>query len=86
MLAESELSAMWDEELDALSGRVEPGAALTHDGIKFAKLEAYADFFLYRWSHVRKGGMKDAIACVVSRVYGTPKSHVYADSFRKSSK
>lgn len=85
MLAESELSAMWDEELDALSGRVEPGAALTHDGIKFAKLEAYTDF-LCRWSHVRKGGMKDVIACVVSRVCGTPKSHVYADSFRKSSK
>ncbi len=46
MLAESELSAMWDEELDALSGGVEPGAALTHDGIKFAKLEAYADYFV----------------------------------------
>ena len=26
----------------------------SHNGIKFAKLEAYGNFFLYHWSHVRK--------------------------------
>ena len=28
----------------------------SHNGIKFSKLEAYGNFFLYRWSHVRKRG------------------------------
>lgn len=56
-----------------------------HNGIKFAKLEAYANFFMYRWSHVRKYGLKDSISYLVARVCGTPKSHTYANSFRKSS-
>ena len=58
----------------------------SHGGIKFAKLEAYANFFLYRWSHVRKYGLKDAISFMVSRVCGTPKSHTFAESFKKTSK
>jgi transposase-like protein len=57
----------------------------SHPGIKFGKLEAYANFFMYRWSHVRKGGLKNAVSCMVSRVCGTPKSHVYAESFKKTS-
>ena len=55
----------------------------SHGGIKFTKLEAYANFFLYRWSHVRRYGMKNAISYMVARVSGTPKSHVFADSFGK---
>ena len=58
----------------------------SHGGIKFTKLEAYANFFLYRWSHVRKHGLKDAISFMVSRVCGTPKSHTFAESFKKTSK
>lgn len=57
----------------------------SHGGIKFTKLEAYANFFLYRWSHVRKHGLKDAISFMVSRVCGTPKSHNYSNSFKKTS-
>lgn len=30
----------------------------SHCGIKFSKLEAYANFFLYRWAHIRKHGLK----------------------------
>ena len=57
----------------------------SHVGIKFSKLEAYGNFFLYRWAHVRKCGLKDTISFMVSRVYGTPKSHKYRNSFRKTS-
>lgn len=57
----------------------------SHNGIKFGKLEAYANFFMYRWVHVRSYGMKSAIAYMVARVAGTPKSHIFADSFKKSS-
>ena len=57
----------------------------SHCGIKFSKLEAYANFFLYRWSHVRKHGLKDAISFMVSRVCGTSKSHNYSNSFKKTS-
>lgn len=57
----------------------------SHCGIKFSKLEAYANFFLYRWMHVRKHGLKDAISFMVSRIFGTPKSHNYSNSFRKTS-
>lgn len=55
----------------------------SHNGIKFGKLEAYANFFMYRWVHVRRYGMKNAISYMVARVSGTPKSHVFADSFGK---
>ena len=58
----------------------------SHCGIKFTKLEAYANFFLYRWSHVRKHGLKDTISFMVSRVCGTPKSHTFAESFKKTLK
>lgn len=57
----------------------------SHNGIKFEKPEAYANFFMYRWSHVRRMGMKETISCLLSRVFGTKKSHVYRESFRKSS-
>lgn len=57
----------------------------SHPGIKFSKLEAYANFFMYRWSHVRKAGLKEAISYMVLRVCGTPKSHTFANSFKKTS-
>lgn len=57
----------------------------SHCGIKFSKLEAYANFFLCRWMHVRKHGLKDAISFMVSRIFGTPKSHNYSNLFRKTS-
>lgn len=57
----------------------------SHGGIKFSKLEAYANFFLYRWAHIRKHGLKNTISFMVSRIFGTPKSHNYSNSFRKTS-
>lgn len=56
-----------------------------HPGIKFPKLEAYANLFLYRWCHVRRrGGLDAAIEYMFSRVCGTPKSHKYANMYRKN--
>ena len=57
----------------------------SHGGIKFTKLEAYANFFMYRWSHIRKHGLKESIFYLIARVCGTPKSHNYRKSFRKDS-
>ena len=51
----------------------------SHPGIKYGKLEAYANFFLYRWMHVRKHGLKLTIDYLISRVFGTPKSHLFDD-------
>lgn len=58
----------------------------SHAGIKFAKLEAYANFFMYRWTQVRKHGLKATIEYMAVRVFGTPKSHKFAESFKKSSR
>ena len=57
----------------------------SHRGIKSAKLGSYANFFMYRWSHVRKHGLKASIEYLFNRVCRTEKSHVYRESFRKSS-
>lgn len=57
----------------------------SHNGIKASKIESYGNFFLYRWSHVRKSGMKNAVEYMFQRVCGTPKSHKYAESFSKTS-
>lgn len=57
----------------------------SHNGIKASKIESYGNFFLYRWSHVRKAGMKNAVEYMFRRVCGTPKSHKYAESFLKKS-
>ena len=57
----------------------------SHNGIKFEKLEAYANFFMCRWSHVRRMGMRETISCLLNRVFGTKKSRVCRESFRKSS-
>lgn len=53
----------------------------SHKGIKFAKLEAYGNFFLYRWSHVRKHGLKATVDYLFDRVCGTPKSDISAKLF-----
>ena len=53
----------------------------SHNGIKFSKLEAYGNFFLYRWSHVRKHGLKATIDFLFNRVCGTPKSDLSAKLF-----
>ena len=53
----------------------------SHNGIKFAKLEAYGNFFLYRWSHVRKHGLKATIDFLFNRVCGTPKSDLSSNLF-----
>ncbi len=57
----------------------------SHSGIKAFKLESYCNFFMHRWSHVRKAGMKNAVEYIFMRVCGTPKSHKYAESFSKTS-
>ncbi len=41
----------------------------SHGGIKFEKLEAYANFFMYRWSHVRRMGVRETISCLLNRVF-----------------
>ena len=56
----------------------------SHRGIKYAKLEAYGDFFMWKWSHVRKYGLRESINYLFSRVCGTPKSHRFADMFSKT--
>ena len=52
----------------------------SHKGIKFSKLEAYGSFFLCRWSHVRKHGLKATIDFLFNRVCGTPKSATFKTS------
>lgn len=39
----------------------------SNNGIKFAKLEAYGNFFLYRWSHVRKYGLRATVGVLFNR-------------------
>ena len=51
------------------------------DEIKFAKIEAYGSFFLYRWSHVRKHGLKATVDYPFNRVCGTLKSDISAKLF-----
>ena len=53
----------------------------SHNGIKFAKLEAYGNFFLYRWSHVRKYGLRATVDYLFNRVCGTPKSEISSKLF-----
>ena len=53
----------------------------SHAGIKFSKLEAYANCFMYRWSHVRKHGLKAAIEYLFARVCGTEKSELSGSLF-----
>jgi transposase-like protein len=56
-----------------------------HRGIKFAKLAAYGDLFMYQYFHVRKYGFRATIDYLFSRVCGTKKSHNFRDGFRKTS-
>ena len=56
-----------------------------HRGIKFAKLAAYGDLFMYQYFHVRKYGLQATIDYLFSRVCGTEKSHNYDDGFSKTS-
>lgn len=55
----------------------------SHQGIKFGKLEAYGNFFLYRWSHMKKGGLDHSIDCMMTRLCSTPKSHLFDDYGKK---
>lgn len=54
-------------------------------GIKFAKLAAYGDLFVYQYFHVRKYGLEATIDYLFSRVCGTKKSHDYDGGFSKTS-
>ena len=56
-----------------------------HRGIKFAKLAAYGDLFVYQYFHVRKYGLEATIDYLFSRVCGTEKSHNFRDGFKKTS-
>ena len=51
----------------------------SHNGIKYTKLEAYGNWFLYRWMRIRKHGLKSTVEYLVSRICGTPKSHRFED-------
>ena len=53
----------------------------SHNGIKFAKLEAYGNFFLYRWSHVRKYGLRATVDYLFNRVCGTAKGDISSNLF-----
>ena len=53
----------------------------SHNGIKFSKLEAYGNFFMYRWSHVRKHGLRATIEFLFNRVCGTAKSQISESLF-----
>ena len=54
-----------------------------HRGVKKSKIEAYANFFLYRWSHIRKAGLKDSIEYLFNRLSRTNKSKAYRESFKR---
>lgn len=54
-----------------------------HPGIKLSKLEAYANLFMYRWCHTRKGGLDHAIEYMFNRVCGTPKSSKSGEKWSK---
>ena len=54
-----------------------------HRGVKNSKIAAYANFFLYRWSHIRKAGLKDSIEYLFNRLSRTNKSKTYRESFKK---
>ena len=56
-----------------------------HRGIKFAKLAAYGDLFMYQYFRVRKYGLEATIGYLFSRVCGTKKSHNYDGGFSKTS-
>lgn len=43
----------------------------SHRGIKAGKIEAYADFFMFRWSFTRKTGLKKTIEAMFNMVCGT---------------
>lgn len=45
----------------------------SHRGIKASKIEAYADFFMFRWSLTRKTGLKKTIEAMFNMVCGTRK-------------
>ena len=53
----------------------------SHNGIKFSKLEAYGNFFIYRWSHIRRHGLRATIEYLFNRVCGTAKSDLSAKLF-----
>ncbi len=55
----------------------------SHKAIKYAKLEVYAHFFLYRWSRVRKYSVNKTINYLYNRVCETPKGHNFVISFLK---
>lgn len=55
----------------------------SHNGIKYTKLEAYGNWFLYRWMHRRKYGLEASVKFLISRIFGTPKSHKFDDYGRK---
>ena len=54
-----------------------------HRGVKRSKIAAYANSFLYRWSHIRKAGLKESIECLFNRLSRTNKSKTYRESFKK---
>ena len=56
----------------------------SHMGIKYSKIEAYGNFFMYKWIHVRKCGLKASIDYMFNRVCGTSKSHKFVDMFSKT--
>ena len=43
-------------------------------GIKASKIEAYADFFMFRWSLTRKMGLKKTIEALFNMVCGVRKN------------
>lgn len=45
----------------------------SNNGIKFSKLEAYGNFLMYRWCHVRKHGLRATVEFLFTRVCGTDK-------------
>ena len=46
----------------------------SHRGIKASKIEAYADFFMFRWSSTRKVGLRKTIESLFDMVCGTKKN------------
>ena len=46
----------------------------SHRGIKASKIEAYADFFMFRWSLTRKMGLKKTIEALFNMVCGVRKN------------
>lgn len=50
-------------------------AFTTHKGIAYDRIESYANFYMYRWCHVRRNGLDKTVEYLFDRMCRTRKKH-----------